>query len=98
MKIYISGSISGQNIEETKALFLKAEKRIRDMGHEPVNPLDNDLPEDTTWFEYMVADLMLLSTCQAILMLPTMGQRWNAKTLKTMGKYCCVWVKIWKHF
>jgi p-aminobenzoyl-glutamate transporter AbgT len=79
MKIYISGSISGQNIEETMLLFLKAEKLIRDMGHEPINPLDNDLPEGTTWFEYIVTGLMVLSTCQAIMMLPTWEKSNGAK-------------------
>lgn len=43
MKIYISGKISGEDPQAVREKFACAVQQVRDMGHEPVSPLDNGL-------------------------------------------------------
>ena len=69
MKVYISGPISGLPYEEVEKAFNDAEIRLKDKGHEVVNPLNNGLPRESTWNEHMRADLKLLLDCDAIYML-----------------------------
>lgn len=69
MKIYISGPITGHSRERVEREFAEAEVVIRQGGHEPVNPLDNGLPQSATWHEHMRADLRMLLECDAILMI-----------------------------
>lgn len=68
-KIYISGAIAHHDINERKAAFGRAEKLLRRMGLEPVNPFNNGLPEDADWREHMRADIALLLECGYIYML-----------------------------
>lgn len=42
-KIYISGQISGQPIEEVAAKFEAAETMLKAQGYEVVNPLKNGI-------------------------------------------------------
>ena len=69
MKVYISGKISGENPEEVALKFRSAEGAIRKMGHEPVSPLNNGLPDDASWEDHMAADIAMLLRCQAIYLL-----------------------------
>ena len=70
MKIYISGQISGLPLDEVKAKFQDAEKRIVEHGYEAVNPLKNGIPDSEAWEVHMAADIVLLLDCDAIYMLP----------------------------
>lgn len=70
MKIYISGQISGLPLNEVKAKFQDAEKRIVEHGYEAVNPLKNGIPSTESWEVHMAADIVLLLDCDAIYMLP----------------------------
>lgn len=70
MKIYISGQISGLSLDEVKAKFQDAEKRIVEHGYEAVNPLKNGIPDNEAWEVHMAADIVLLLDCDAIYMLP----------------------------
>ncbi len=69
MKVYISGPITGLPYEEVEKAFSKADLRLKEEGHEVVNPLKNGLPRESTWNEHMRADLKLLLDCDAIYML-----------------------------
>lgn len=71
LKIYISGAISGRDYREVALDFEAAQTQIRVLSDFlPISPLDNGLPLDTPWSAHMLRDLKILSTCDAVLMLP----------------------------
>ena len=39
------------------------------MGHEPVNPFNNGVPDDAHWRQHMLADISMLLSCDYIYML-----------------------------
>ncbi|OFO52180.1 hypothetical protein HMPREF3027_07090 [Porphyromonas sp. HMSC077F02] len=70
-KIYISGAISGRDYREVALDFEAAQTQIKAISdYLPISPLDNGLPLDTPWSAHMLRDLEILSTCDAMLMLP----------------------------
>lgn len=68
-RVYISGPITGYDLEERKAVFAEAERKLQEIGFETFNPLNNTLPFDTTHEEYMRQDLKTLLNCDVIAML-----------------------------
>ena len=70
-KIYISGKITGLRLEEAKARFDKAESELVSRYNcEVVNPLKKiSYDADKTWCQYMLDDIALLFSCDAIYML-----------------------------
>nr|WP_311479048.1 DUF4406 domain-containing protein [uncultured Porphyromonas sp.] len=71
LKIYISGAISGRDYREVALDFEAAQTQIKAISdYLPISPLDNGLPLDTPWSAHMLRDLEILSTCDAVLMLP----------------------------
>ena len=69
MIIYISGRITGLPYPFAVKHFAIAARRLRDLGHHPVNPICNGLPSDATWAEHLRADLATLRRCDSICML-----------------------------
>ena len=69
MKIYISGAISGT--KDYMERFAKAEKELTAKGYSVVNPakVNAQLPEDTTYEEYMKMCFCMLDMCDNICML-----------------------------
>ena len=69
MKIYISGAITGTN--DYMERFEKAEKELTEQGYSVVNPakVNAQLPEDTTYEEYMKMCFCMLDMCDSIYML-----------------------------
>ena len=69
MKIYISGAITGT--DDYMERFEKAEKKLTEQGYSVVNPakVNAQLPEDTTYEEYMKMCFCMLDMCEAIFML-----------------------------
>lgn len=70
MTIYLSGAISGLDIEKVKAKFQQAEDHLTNQGWEVVNPLKIHNGEVKTWEQYMFRDIEELFKCDAICMLP----------------------------
>lgn len=66
MKIYISGPMAG--IEGYKKNFKAAEEKMKEAGHEVVNPAEID-GEGMTREELLMLDLWMLEECDAIYML-----------------------------
>lgn len=70
MRIYISGKITGLELEEAKQNFHNVEQRLYELGYVPINPMKvceyNPLWE---WHHYMVEDIRELFNCEAIVML-----------------------------
>lgn len=69
-RVYISGPIAHYDLEERKAVFKAAQKKLRKFGYLPVNPMDNGLPQPGDWREHMRADIANLLRCQYIYFLP----------------------------
>ena len=69
MKIYISGAITGT--DDYMKRFAKAEKELTDKGYSVVNPakVNAQLPEDTSYEEYMKTCFCMLDMCEAIFMI-----------------------------
>ena len=70
MRVYISGAISGREPNEVRKDFERAEKLLKSLGWEVVNPLANGLTDAHTWEEHMRADLHLLLECDKVAVLP----------------------------
>ena len=70
MKTYISGKITGLDLEDAKALFKEAADNLKEMGLTPLNPMEI-IPynEEFEWEDYMLADIKELFKCDAIFML-----------------------------
>lgn len=83
MKVYISGKITGRDIEEAKAHFERAEKYllgITELTYEPVNPFKiSPYHPDKTWEDYMIDDIRELLDCTAIYMLQGWGDSQGAR-------------------
>lgn len=69
MKIYISGPITGTS--DYMERFNNAQKRIESRGHSVINPalVNANLPNDTTYDEYMSMSFTMLDMCDAIYLL-----------------------------
>ena len=69
MKLYIAGKISGLPKKEYKANFNKAEKSLRKLGHEVVNPTKLPHNHDQSWESFMKEDLTEMLKCDAVILL-----------------------------
>ena len=69
MKIYISGAIS--NTDNYMERFAKAENELTENGYSAINPakVNAQLPEDTSYEEYMKISFCMLDMCDSICML-----------------------------
>lgn len=75
-KIYISGKITGRPYDEAKKVFDEAEEYLLSFKEnlsgniEVINPM-KAVPQNNAmrWIDYMVKDIELLATCDAIYML-----------------------------
>lgn len=69
MKIYISGPITGTS--DYMERFEKAHKYLESLGFSVVNPalVNSNLPNDTSYKQYMDMSFLMLSMCDHIYML-----------------------------
>ena len=72
-RIYISGPISGYDLDERRKEFKRAEEFLQEMEYIPVNPMENGLPADADTHQHMKRDFQLLIECDAIYMM----RRWT---------------------
>ena len=77
LKVYLSGPQNENNTHETEMIFNIAEKAIRNMNLEPVNPLKLDTI-GVSWEEDRKACIRALLDCHLILMLPGWEESDNA--------------------
>lgn len=73
MKVYISGPISGHDINERRSCFAKTKAVLEEAGHDVFNPLENGLPENAPTSAHMKTDIKALLDCDCIYMM----ERWN---------------------
>ena len=86
MKIYISGKITGLPFEEVEVNFTNAQNRLEEAGFKVVNPLNNGLPDNSTWMEHMKADIKLLMECDIICLLSNWRDSTGAKIEWNLAK------------
>lgn len=90
MKIYLSGKISGTDLDYVRCLFDKVATTLRALGHEVTNPLCNGLSETAPWEEHMAKDIIDLLQCEGIYMLQgwedSQGARIEHAVAKELGK------------
>lgn len=68
--IYISGQITGLPYEDALSVFDKAEKYLKSLGYDVINPMTHvPYNKDWSWFDYMGEDIKLLGKCDSIYML-----------------------------
>ena len=90
MKIYLSGKISGTDLDYVRCLFDKVATTLRALGHEVVNPLCNGLSETDPWEAHIAKDIINLIDCEGIYMLQgwedSQGARIEYAVAKELGK------------
>ena len=92
MKIYISGPISSDPYHEEK--FKRAEKILRGMGHEPINPAAvGKAWQCVTYKEYLDNDLRLLEECDGIFMLRGWQRSKGARLEHNYAKTTGLWIR-----
>lgn len=91
-KIYISGPISGYDLDERRRLFGKIENCLSRNGYEVFNPLKNGLPEDALKRDHMRADIRNLTECDAIAFLP--GWEYSAGCMTEFNVAACLKLKV----
>lgn len=72
MKIYISGKMRGLSEEDSRKLFKAAEQYLKTLGHDVINPWDSEDEKKRqckVWADFILYDLQILKTCDAIFML-----------------------------
>ena len=69
MKIYLSGKISGTDLDYVRRLFDKVATTLRALGHQVINPLCNGLSEADPWEDHIAKDIINLMDCEGIYML-----------------------------
>jgi hypothetical protein len=80
MKIYISGQITGLDLDEARQHFNSAESQLTTVGHEVINPMSLvPYQEHLTWKDYMIEDIKALFECDAIFMLDNWRHSRGAK-------------------
>ena len=69
-KIYIAGPVTGD--PEYIEKFNKAEEKLKGEGWTVINPVkvNANLPDDTTWDQYLHMGYAMLDMCDSIFMLP----------------------------
>jgi Domain of unknown function (DUF4406) len=79
-KAYISGKITGYDIEVAKFKFHSSAIDVEQLGYIPVNPFDlSETHPSKTWKDYMLDDIKGLFDCDAIFMQSDWGQSKGAR-------------------
>ena len=80
MKVYISGKITGYDIEVAESKFNESEEFLRLKGFTPINPFKlSEAHPEKTWKDYMIDDIKGLFDCEAIFMHSDWGQSKGAR-------------------
>ena len=82
-KVYISGKMRYLDEEESRRLFLEAQRKFESEGYEVVNPWDLEEEKKAQckdWGDFIIFDLPILKTCDKIYMLKNWYDSWGART------------------
>jgi hypothetical protein len=85
MKVYISGPMTGLpglNFDE----FNRVEQQLIKHGVDPVNPAKINPAMDADWVDCIVADILAMRDCKAIIMLKGWENSFGAKIEKLVAE------------
>ena len=85
-KVYISGQITGLPEPVYTKLFADAERKLKTMGYEVVNPAKKGTVPGYKWEDYMREDIKLLCECDYIHLLPNWGNSRGAIMERDIAK------------
>lgn len=78
-KVYIAGKVTGEPRLECAAKFQKAQDLLKNLGFEPVNPLQVVGTWEISWEEAMKKCIKALMDCDALFVLPCVTDSKGAK-------------------
>lgn len=87
-RCYISGPVSGRDINIVRARFERVADSLSRRGYLPINPLENGLPEHSPWEEHMAEDNTTLMRCNAVYMLGDWQTSHGARLEHAIAKRC----------
>lgn len=87
-RVYISGAISGHDIEERKCAFAKRAESFKRKGFKAVSFLDNGLSQDASYEAHMRADIALMLTCDSVYMMEGWQNSRGAKMEHDVAEIC----------
>lgn len=91
-KVYISGKITGKSKNVYMKDFYDAQQKLEQQGYEVINPalVNSNLPETTTWEQYMEMSILMLNMCDSIFLLKdwqdSKGAKWEYEHALDKGK------------
>lgn len=85
MRIYIAGPMTGLPDLNFPAFHAEA-KKLRDLGHDVVNPAELNPDPTMPWAECMRRDIAALVTCDTIILLPGWQQSMGASLEQHIAK------------
>lgn len=88
MKVYISGPISGYELDERQRVFDAVESALRACGHDVFNPMRNGQPRGASTHDHMRADFRGLLDCDAIYFLEGWERSAGCKSEYLLAKDC----------
>lgn len=68
-KCYVSGPISGKDLDERRKAFKDAQVMLEAAGYDVVNPMENGLPGESSTNQHMRRDIQLLTECNTVFMM-----------------------------
>ena len=84
--VYISGQITGIELEHAKRNFHEAFCALEQEGLVPINPMELvPYSPELTWADYMVKDIEALLKCDAIYMLNNWGKSKGARVERAIA-------------
>ena len=87
-RVYISGAISGHDIEDRKCAFKKCAESFKRKGFKSVSFLDNGLSQDASYEAHMRADIALMLTCDSVYMMEGWQNSRGAKMEHDVAEIC----------
>lgn len=95
LRVYISGQITGADLDERKIAFDRAARQLKEQGYEPVSPFDNGLTDDAGYENHRRADIRMLTDCDMIYMLRGWEHSNGARLEHTIA--CACGIKVLKY-
>jgi len=68
-KCYIAGKISDLEVSDYTTNFNVAKLEVKELGYEPISPLDLPHAHDKSWNNYMKEDLIAMLQCECVYVL-----------------------------
>lgn len=90
-KVYISGKVTGD--PDYRKKFAKAEKRLKEMGYDPLNPVKGE-KDGKPWEYYLRRDIKKLCDCDILLLLPDWTQSKGARLERLVASR--LGIKVWR--